>query len=154
MRRMFTRICSLAAVAMLPVSMTQPVQAEPPAAPTPRAAAVAPAYFEMRDVTRSTFVVKLTNEEEIIHARELVRHETGDRPHLMGRIIPRRASYNDRWDYHVDPASVRFFDVAIEVCDATIPYVNDHIDEVGGPLLPGRVWCPWSSELVREVPAP
>jgi hypothetical protein len=49
---------------------------------------------------------------------------------------------------------VRFFEVAIEVCDATMPYVEDHLDEVGGAFLPGGYWCPWTSRLTREVPAP
>ncbi|WP_433227073.1 hypothetical protein [Microtetraspora malaysiensis] len=42
----------------------------------------------------------------------------------------------------------------LRVCDATIPYVEDHLDEAGGAFLPGLVWCPWSSRLVREVPTP
>ncbi|QMU77020.1 calmodulin-binding protein [Streptacidiphilus sp. PB12-B1b] len=154
MRRMFTRICSLAAVAMLPVSLAQPAQAERPVAPVARAAAVAPAYFEMTDITRHVFVVKLTQEDDIRHARELVRGETSDEPHLIGRIIKRRAEYNGRWDFQLDPETVSFYNYAIEVCDATIPYVNDHLDEAGGPFLPGLYWCPWTSRLIKEVPAP
>ncbi|MEH2433373.1 MAG: hypothetical protein V7K25_03825 [Nostoc sp.] len=41
--------------------------------------------------------------------------------------------------------------MAIEVCDATTNYVNDHLDEVGGAFLPGLFWCPWSSQLVKEI---
>lgn len=67
---------------------------------------------------------------------------------------PRWAPYNPRWSFHCDPATVGFFDVAIEVCDATLPYVEDHLDEAGGAFLPGAYWCPWSSKLTREVPAP
>ncbi|WP_425580386.1 BP74-related protein [Streptosporangium amethystogenes] len=58
------------------------------------------------------------------------------------------------WSYHFDPATLGFFDVAIEVCDATMTYVEDHLDEAGGAFLPGNLWCPWSSKPVREVPAP
>ena len=153
MRRMFTRIISLAAVAMLPLSMAQPAQAEKPVTGAPRSIE-SPAYFEMTDVTREVFVVKLTKDDDIRHARELVRGETWDRPHLIGRIKHFTAPYNRRWDYHVDPSTVGFFDQAVEVCDATISYVNDNLDEAGGAFLPGNVWCDWSSRLVRELPGP
>ncbi|MFE5241752.1 MULTISPECIES: BP74-related protein [unclassified Streptomyces] len=35
-----------------------------------------------------------------------------------------------------------------------IPYVDDNVDEAGGPFLSGLVWCDWTSRLVREVAAP
>lgn len=156
MRRMFTRIGSIAAAAMLSVTLAQPTMA---AAPQVRAAATQrsedqPAYFEMTDYSRQTFVVKITRDEDIQHARDLLSGATDSRPHVVARIVKRTAPYNPRYDFHVDPQTVGFFDFAIEVCDASIPYVNDHIDEVGGAFLPGRVWCDWSSRLVREIPAP
>jgi hypothetical protein len=156
MRRMFTRILSLAAVVMLPLSMAQPAQAEKPVSPAARSVE-APAYFEMADGyghRSTTFVVKLTSDEDIRHARELLSGETTDRPHLLGRIRHVTAPYNARWNFHFEPQSVRFFDVAIEVCDASTTYVQDHLDEAGGAFLPGNVWCPWSSRLVKEIPEP
>ncbi|WPB77176.1 hypothetical protein KYC5002_50385 [Archangium violaceum] len=45
-----------------------------------------------------------------------------------------------------------FFDVAIEVCDADMGFVQEHLDEAGGAFLPGFLWCPWNSRLKREVP--
>lgn len=71
----------------------------------------------------------------------------------MGTIVARPAPYDPKWSHHLDPASITFFDFAIEVCDATIPYVAEHLDEVGGAFLPGDRRCPWSSHLVREPPA-
>ncbi|MGW5100847.1 BP74-related protein [Streptomyces sp. NPDC004100] len=64
------------------------------------------------------------------------------------------ASYNPRWSFHYNPETVNFFDVAIEVCDATLPYVEENLDEAGGAFLPGAIWCPWSSRLTREIKAP
>ncbi|TXS44536.1 BP74-related protein [Streptomyces sp. OR43] len=153
MRHLFTKTASLAAVAMLAFAAAQPAQATQ-SREGARDAAVAPAYFEMTDITRSTFVVKLVEEREINHARALVNGETTERPHVVGRIVKRQADYNPRWSFHFDPQSVGFFDYAIEICDATVPYVEDHLDEAGGPFLPGGVFCPWTSTLVREVPAP
>ena len=43
--------------------------------------------------------------------------------------------------------------MAIEVCDASMQYVEDHLDEACGMLLPTCLWCPWSSKVVREVDA-
>lgn len=130
------------------------VGAAPASAAVHHADTTAPAYFEMTDVTRHIFVVKMTERADIEHARELLRGETTDRPHILGRILKRPAGYNQRWSYHISPETVSFFDFAIEVCDATIPYVEDHLDEAGGAFLPGLVWCDWSSKLVRELPAP
>lgn len=131
--------------------------AAPAAAATSSAAArqAAPvAYFVATDITREEFVIELTDPGKIRHARELVSGETYDRPHVIGRILKRTAPYNPRWSYHYAPDTVDFFDVAIEVCDATFPYVEDHLDEAGGAFLPGLVHCPWTSRLIRELPTP
>ncbi|MEV4000662.1 calmodulin [Actinomadura sp. NPDC049753] len=106
------------------------------------------------DVSREQFVIKLTDPAKIQHARDLLSGDSADRPHVVGRILTRSTPYNPRWSYHLNPDTIDFFDVAIEVCDATMPYVDDHLDEAGGAFLPGLVWCPWSSRLVRELPAP
>ncbi|MFI7688798.1 calmodulin-binding protein [Nonomuraea sp. NPDC049655] len=140
MRSILTKtLTALAAIVALGVVAPAPAQAADEA------------YFVMTDVTREEFVVKLTDPAKIQHARDLVNGETTDRPHILGRILPRTAPYNPRWSYHLNPGTVDFFDVAIEVCDATIPYVEDHLDEAGGAFLPGYVWCGWSTRLVREL---
>jgi hypothetical protein len=118
---------------------------------TPPAQAAPAAYFVMTDITREEFVIQLTDPGKIQHARDLLSGTTADRPHVLGRIIKRPVAYNPRWSYHLNPDTVDFFDYAIEVCDATIPYVEDHLDEAGGAFLPGLVWCDWSSRLVREI---
>ncbi|MBT2235500.1 calmodulin [Nonomuraea sp. NEAU-A123] len=105
-------------------------------------------------MTNERFVVQLTDAVKIQHARNLLSGATTDEPHLMGRIVKRPAPYNYRWTYYLQPDRVEFFDYAIEVCDATIPYVEEHLDEAGGPFLPGLIWCPWTSRLVRELPTP
>jgi hypothetical protein len=141
-RRLLTRLGGLAAAAMLTAGLTRPAQAADPA------------YFEFTDITRERAVVRIDDPEEIRHARALLSGETDSRPHLVGRIVKSPASYNPGWSFHYNPGTVRFFDVAIEVCDASLTYVEDHLDEAGGAFLPGLVWCPWTSRLVREVPAP
>ncbi|MET9447401.1 BP74-related protein [Streptomyces cinerochromogenes] len=142
MRRLLTKLGGLAAAAMLTVGLAHPSQAADHA------------YFEFTDITRERAIVRIDDPAKIQHARDLLSGVTTDRPHLLGRIVPRTAPYNPTWSFHYNPDTVDFFDAAIEVCDATLPYVEDHLDEAGGAFLPGYVWCPWSSRLIREVPAP
>jgi hypothetical protein len=97
------------------------------------------------------FVVKIEDEASIQHARDLVSGKDTSRPHVLGRISKRPADYNPGWSFHIDPATIQFFDFAIEVCDASGKYVEDHLDEACGAFLPGCMWCPWSSRIVEEV---
>ncbi|WP_274564172.1 calmodulin-binding protein [Streptomyces spiramyceticus] len=149
MRRLFTKIGSLAAAAMLALTAAQPAEAGPvqrPAAET--------AYFEFTDISRETAVFQLTDPVKIEKARKILSGEETYETHVVGRIVKRPAPYNPTWSFHFSPETISFFESAIEVCDATLPYVEDHLDEAGGAFLPGGYWCPWTSELVREVPAP
>jgi hypothetical protein len=147
MRRITSKIAAFAAMAMLAlIAPALPAQAQQEAA--------AEAYFEFTDVTGSTAVFKLTDPVKIQHARDLVNGTTTDRAQVIGTITKSTAPYNPQWSFHYVPETVDFFDLAVEVCDATIPYVEEHLDEAGGAFLPDLRWCPWSSRLVREVPAP
>ncbi|MGW7102845.1 BP74-related protein [Streptomyces sp. NPDC054838] len=113
---------------------------------------MAEAYFAFRDAAvREEFVIKLTDPARIDHARRILLGQEQERVHVHGRIVKRAEPYNPGWSFHLDPATIDFFDVAIEVCDATIQYTEDHLDEACGAFLPGCHWCPWSSYLVREV---
>ncbi|MFD5515553.1 calmodulin-binding protein [Streptomyces sp. NPDC127066] len=154
MRRMLTKAAGLAAVGVLAFATAQPTQANTLSKQPGHAVAESAAYFVMTDVTREEFVIKLTKPGDIEHARELVSGQTTDRPHVLTRILKRQAPYNPRWSYHNNPDNTEFFDQAIEVCDAVIPYVEDHLDEAGGAFLPGLYWCDWTSRLIREIPAP
>lgn len=112
------------------------------------------AYFRFTDTDgQPRFVIRLTDADKIAHARRILSGEETDRIHIMGRIIKRPVPYNPGWNFHIDPDTVNFFHVAIEVCDASMRYVEDHLDEAGGAFLPGAMWCPWSSRLVDEVRA-
>jgi hypothetical protein len=100
---------------------------------------------------RQTFTIKLTDPNKIQKARDILSGKETNEIHVMGRIKKSQASYNPSWDYELDPSTIGFFSMAIEVCDASIAYVNDHLDEAGGAFLPGSYWCPWSSRLVKEI---
>ncbi|MBV8857806.1 MAG: glycoside hydrolase family 25 protein [Acidobacteria bacterium] len=113
----------------------------------------AEAYFVFND-GKDDFVFKLTDQARIQEARDILSGKEKSKKHVMGLIVPRREDYNRAWHYHLDPTSVSFFQNAVEVCDSTVRFVEDHLAEVGGSFLPGNRWCPWSSKLVREIPRP
>ncbi len=113
------------------------------------------AFFRMDSPPHpETFVVKLRNPGRIEHARRILSGEETLAVGVMGKVVPRSKAWNAPWSYRLQPRSVAFFEVAIEVCDASIAYVEEHLDEVGGAFLPGRVWCPWGSRLIEEIDRP
>lgn len=97
------------------------------------------------------FVFELTDPNKIQEARDILSGKQKDKTHVIGRIKKSKAPYNSNWDYQLDPSTISFFSFAIEVCDSSIQYTDDHLDEAGGAFLPGLMWCPWNSRLVKEV---
>jgi hypothetical protein len=111
------------------------------------------AYFEMRDfsVSEKAFVLKLTDPDLIAHARRVLDGTETDRIHVSGTIVDKPADYNPGWSFHIDPASLDFFEVAIEVCDANADYIEGFVSKGQGSPLPDSHWCPWSSMLTKEI---
>ena len=107
--------------------------------------------FQQRSNPGEEFVFEVTDKAKIDHARRIVSGEESMEVHVMGRIRKQKVPYNPKWEYHLDPATISFFTMAIEVCDANMRYVDDHLDEACGAFLPGCFWCPWDSRVVREV---
>jgi hypothetical protein len=110
------------------------------------------AYFVVAfEGTAHGFVIKLTDGENIRHARRLATGEETSRPSVNGIIIKEPAPYNPGWSYHLDPRSIEFFDVAAEVCDANACQIEQMLDAIGGDFLPGNRWCPWGSRIIKEI---
>jgi len=110
------------------------------------------AYFEFKGPDPDDrFVIKLVDPVKIDHARKILNGTENNQIHIKGKVVLEEAVYNPAWSYHFDPESIEFFEVAIEVCDATMGYIEEHLDEVGDAFLPDSVWCPWGSELTREL---
>jgi len=129
----------LAAIVMTGVTAATPAQAG------------TEAYFRFSDSHGAVFTFQLRDGAQIEQARRILSGEETDAVHVKGTIVKAPASYNPGWSYHLDPGTISFFGVAAEVCDASVQYVEDHLDEVGGAFLPGNVWCPWSSRLIAEI---
>jgi uncharacterized protein (TIGR03437 family) len=119
-----------------------------------------PAYFSVYNVpTDGTnapqqFVIKVLDPSIIQEARQALSAGDAESLHVIGTVVKSAAYYNSPWKFHLDPGSIGFFNVAAEVCDAATSYVDEHLTEVGEALLPDGVWCPWSSRLIAEIPAP
>ena len=113
------------------------------------------AYFQFEQTSPKgelkTFVFKLVDDAKIAEARAILAQRNPTKVHVQGKIIARSASYNPPWSFHLDPPTIGFFENQIEVCDANVTYVEEHLDEIGGSTLPKNFWCPWSSRLVAEV---
>jgi hypothetical protein len=112
---------------------------------------MAEAYFAFQTLDGPEFVFKLTNDQRIAEARRILSGEEQMSVHVMGRLRKTPQPYNPSWSFHLDPDTITFFTMAIEVCDATTRYVEEHLDEACGAFLPGCFWCPWSSRLTREI---
>jgi hypothetical protein len=111
------------------------------------------ADFAFTDRSGKEFVIRLTNQQRIEEARRILSGDEQMSIHVMGRIIKRPTEYNSGWSFHLDPDTISFFTMAIEVCDSSIEYTEDHLDEACGAFLPGCFWCPWESRLTREIAA-
>jgi len=98
-----------------------------------------------------TFIIKLTDPEKIQEARNILSVKQTDATHIMGIIVKESIEYNQPWSYYLRSSTIGFFENAMEVCDAGIQYVEDHLDEACGAFLPSCQWCPWGSRLIEEV---
>ena len=108
------------------------------------------AYFMFTD-GKDTSTFKLTDAKRIKEARDILAGKEKRKVHVSGLIVKEQSPYNLPWHYYLKPDSVSFFQKSIEVCDSAIRYVEEHLGEAGGAFLPGNRWCPWASQLVREV---
>lgn len=107
--------------------------------------------FPPKGEKKKLFTFKLVDQPKIDEARSILRDQQSTKSHVQGAIVKSQAPYNPDWSFHLDPPSIGFFEMQIEVCDASVTYVEDHLDDIGGSTLPGSFWCPWSSQLLMEV---
>lgn len=112
-----------------------------------------PAFFAFMQQSSPgvEFIIQLNDDNKIKKARDILSGQEQNEIHVHGRIVKRSAPYNPRFNFYLDPDTIDFFTMAIEVCDANMLYVEDHLDEACGAFLPGCHWCPWDSRLTREV---
>lgn len=99
------------------------------------------ATFQSVDSESEIFHARITNPVGIDEAIALWRGTSRARiPIADLRCQP--VDWNAPWSWHLDPSTVRFAEVTIEVCDARPSYVEEHCESFGAR------YCPWGVELV------
>ena len=109
------------------------------------------AYFQfMIPPHTETFVFATQDPGFIAESRFALDHPRQFRKHIAGTIRISRVWYNGQWQYHLDPQTLAYAEASIEVCDASIDYIEANIKGHRSPL-PKDYWCPWGFKLVREI---
>jgi len=113
---------------------------------------MAAAFFNITGSPKERpFIVRLEDQASIDHARRIIGGQEETKVHVQGKIVKGAAPYNPGWGFHLEPASIGFFELAMEVCDADTAYVEEHLAEIDTAFLPGAHWCPWDSRITAEV---
>ena len=136
-------LLSFFAFACAPTEEPVPPPSPPPPSPEPAPEWV---YFEVGFPTLEDgrFVIALDDPAKIEQARKAIAHPEENPHSIMGIVVKSPAPYNSPWSYHLDPATIELFEIAVEVCDAAPDYVEEHLAEACGAFLPDCRWCPWS----------
>lgn len=91
-------------------------------------------------VVDETFKVELATPELVEHAKALLAGD--DVASIPNGIVVRDdPGPNAPWTWHIDPATLEFADMTIEVCDGLPSYVEDEI-------VTSDRYCPWGAEIV------
>ena len=91
-------------------------------------------------VVDETFKVELATPELADHARRLLAgEELAAIP--LGTVVRDDPGVNAPWSWHIDPATLEFADMTIEVCDGLPSFVED------GTVTSDQ-YCPWSAQVV------
>ena len=62
----------------------------------------------------------------------------------VGQLDCASGAFNCGWTWSVNPSSITFAELTIEVCDATPSYVQGNCAS-----FPNGTYCPWSAELIE-----
>ena len=93
------------------------------------------------DVSGERFVVRTSDPETI---RLGTDNRLGRNQRFpIGTVRAGDGGFNAPWTWHLDPASVRFVEAAIEVCDGRPSYLEKHQAEF-------PAYCPWGARVVAQ----
>jgi hypothetical protein len=93
-------------------------------------------------VVSDVFYVSITNPPGIDQAIALWRGQSqANIP--VGQLECGNGTHNCGWTWRMNPASITFAEITIEVCDATPSYVQMNCSS-----FPNGQYCPWSAELI------
>jgi hypothetical protein len=136
----------LAACGGGPVATPGPTP-EAPASPSPIVSPAPPsgAVVVTFRVLDEEYRILLTDPQDIDNARRLLAGE--EAPSIPNGVIVRgEPGVNVGYSWHIDPASVDFADMTMELCDGVPSFVEDG-------TLEGDRFCPWDARVVDITPA-
>jgi hypothetical protein len=91
-------------------------------------------------VVDQRYKIELATPELVAHAEALLAGEAvASIPN--GIVVRDDPGPNAPWSWHIDPATLEFADMTIEVCDGLPSYVED------GTVTSDQ-YCPWSAEII------
>jgi hypothetical protein len=135
----FLSACAGAAPLASPTPSPSPA-VTPAASPSPDGAVVV--TFQVED---EQYRILLTEEADIENARRLLAGE--EAPAIPNGLIVRGdPGVNVGYSWHIDPASVEFADMTMEICDGVPSFVEDG-------TLEGDRYCPWGAQVIGIEPA-
>lgn len=87
-----------------------------------------------------TYKIELVTPELVEHAEALLAGE--DLAAIpLGTVVRGASGVNAPWSWHIDPTTLEFAHVTIEVCDGLPSYVED------GTVTSDQ-FCPWSATVI------
>ena len=115
-------------------SATSPVVRTTPA-PQPEGTVVT-----LRVAEAEEYKLLLTDPDDIAVARQLLAGD--EAPRIPNGVVVRGTpGVNTGYSWHIDPASVEFVDMTMEVCDGKPSDVEQQI-------ITSDRYCPWSAQVV------
>jgi hypothetical protein len=93
------------------------------------------------DVDGERFVIRTSDPETIQLGQANLEGRNTRFP--MGTLAPGDGGFNVPWTWHLEPDSVRFVEVAIEICDGRPSYVETHRSDY-------TTYCPWGGRVVAR----
>lgn len=122
------------------LSPTAPPTASPlptskPTAPLPEGSVIVTFQVEAEE-----YRILLTDPDDIEIAQRLLAGE--EAPSIPnGEIIRGETGVNTGWSWHIDPVTLEFADITVEVCDGLPSHVEDG-------TLAGDRYCPWGAQVI------
>ena len=102
--------------------------------------------FEVEVTGQERFFIALNDEAQVDLAMQ--RMEEGTIGVIHGTVVRGDGGFNDPYAWHLDPATVTFPDMAMEVCDGRPQFIQDDLDYWVDTV---RYYCPWGAQIVRRV---
>ena len=101
--------------------------------------------FVVEVVPGETFRILLHDPDRIAEARSLLT--TGQATVVHGELARGSGGFNSGYGWHLEPRSVTFVDMAMELCDGRPSFVQSHIDYFVDTV---KYYCPWGARITAE----